>query len=100
MDIKLESATKQKNNFSENDNFLKISSKKECFIKIVFDKNIKENEIKKTINLAKKYNKTIILQPKMPLDKDIDLDRIFNEFYKEYKNIRLICQTHKFLNLQ
>ena len=100
MDIKLESATKQKNNFQENNVFLGVSSKKESFIKVVFDENIKENEIKETINLAKKYNKTIILQPKMPLDENINLNDIFNEFYKNYKNIRLICQTHKFLNLQ
>ena len=100
MDIKLESATQQKNNFPENDNFLDIASKKDVFIKVVFDKNIKENEIQEVIKLAKKYNKTVVLQPKMPLDKDIDLNKIFNDFYKHYKNIRLICQTHKFLNLQ
>ena len=100
MDIKLESATQQKNNFPENDNFLDIASKKDVFIKVVFDKNIKENEIQEVIKLAKKYNKTVVLQPKMPLDKDIDLYKIFNDFYKHYKNIRLICQTHKFLNLQ
>jgi len=100
MDIKLESATQQKNNFPENDNFLDIASKKDVFIKVVFDKNIKENEIQEVIKLAKKYNKTVVLQPKMPLGKDVDLNKIFNDFYKHYKNIRLICQTHKFLNLQ
>lgn len=98
MDIKLKSASGMEN-FDENEKFLDIASKKEVFIKIVFDKNIKDEEIIKTASIAKKHDSLIILQPKMPMDKDTDIEKIFNKFYKHYKNIRLIPQVHKFLNL-
>lgn len=98
MDIKLKSASGMEN-FEENEKFLDIASKKEVFIKIVFDKNVKDEEIIKTTSIIKKYNSLIILQPKMPMDKDIDIEKIFNKFYKHYKTIRLIPQVHKFLNL-
>lgn len=98
MDIKLKSASDMEN-FNENEKFLDIASKKEVFIKIVFDKNIKDEEIIKTTSIAKKHDSLIILQPKMPMDKDTDIEKIFNKFYKHYKNIRLIPQVHKFLNL-
>ena len=99
MDIKLESATGQPNLFFENEEFLKIAQKKETFAKIVFDENISDDEIEKTTTLAKKYNTLLILQPKMPINKGLDLDNIYNKFYKKYKNIRLIPQVHKYLNL-
>ena len=99
MDIKLESATGQKNLFFENEEFLKIAQKKETFIKAVFDENISDDEIEKVTYLAKKYNTLLILQPKMPINKGLDLDNIYNKFYKKYKNIRLIPQVHKYLNL-
>ena len=99
MDIKLQSATGQKNLFFENEEFLKIAQKKETFIKAVFDENISDDEIEKTTTLAKKYNTLLILQPKMPINKGLDLDNIYNKFYKKYKNIRLIPQVHKYLNL-
>ena len=98
MDIKLKSASGMEN-FDENEKFSDIASKKEVFIKIVFDKNIKDEEIIKTASIAKKHDSLIILQPKMPMDKDMDIEKIFNKFYKHYKNIRLIPQVHKFLNL-
>lgn len=99
MDIKLQSATGQKNLFFENEEFLKIAQKKETFIKAVFDENISDDEIEKVTYLAKKYNTLLILQPKMPINKGLDLDNIYNKFYKKYKNIRLIPQVHKYLNL-
>ena len=99
MDIKLQSATGQKNLFFESEEFLKIAQKKETFIKVVFDENISDDEIEKTTTLAKKFNTLLILQPKMPINKGLDLDNIYNKFYKKYKNIRLIPQVHKYLNL-
>ncbi len=99
MDVKLKSATGQENRFDENEKFLKIAHRKKVFIKIVFDNSISDDEIIKTCALAKKYDTEIILQPKMPLDKDLKLEEIFEKFYSNYENIRLIPQTHKFLNL-
>ncbi len=99
MDIKLKSATEEENNFSINEAFIKTALKKELFIKIVFDENISNEEIKETANLAKKYNLKLILQPKMPISKNLDIEEIFEKFYSYYHNIFLIPQTHKFLNL-
>lgn len=99
MDIKLKSATGQKEQFKNNELFLNTAIKKEVFIKIVFDKNITDDEISNCINIAKKHNTLIVLQPKMPIDKDLNINEIFNKFYLKYKNVRLIPQVHKFLNL-
>ncbi len=99
MDIKLESATKEKNRFLDNEKFLDIANQKETFIKVVFDNNIKDDEMDSCIKLARKYCNFIVLQPKMPISSDIELNEIYDKFYKKYKKIRLIPQVHKFLNL-
>ncbi|MBR2069315.1 MAG: 7-carboxy-7-deazaguanine synthase QueE [Candidatus Gastranaerophilales bacterium] len=99
MDIKLQSATKEENKFHDNEEFINIAKEKELFIKIVFDNKITDEEIIKCANLAKKYNLQIILQPKMPLENDLAMINIFDKFFDIYQNIRLIPQTHKFLNL-
>ncbi len=98
-DIKLKSATGQDSRFCDNEKFLKIASEKDFFIKIVFDKNIKQEEILSSLKLAKKYNALVVLQPKMPQDEDLNTEELFEEFYAVYKNVRLIPQMHKFLNL-
>lgn len=100
MDIKLKSATGQENRFLDNEKFLNIASLKEVFIKVVFDNAITDDEIDNVIKLAKKHNTLIVLQPKMPLDKNLKLNDIFNRFYSNYQNIRLIPQTHKFLGVE
>ena len=98
-DIKLQSVTNEENRFDINKKFLKIANKKETFVKIVFDNNITYEEIITCCKLAKENNNIIVLQPKMPLSPDIRIEKIFDLFYKNYKNIRLIPQVHKFLNL-
>ena len=99
MDIKLKSATGQDNKFEENEKFIDFAKDKELFIKVVFDSKIEDEEIKNTVNLAKKHNNLIILQPKMPMENDLALINIFDKFFGLYPNIRLIPQIHKFLNL-
>ncbi|MBQ8847853.1 MAG: 7-carboxy-7-deazaguanine synthase QueE [Candidatus Gastranaerophilales bacterium] len=100
MDIKLESATRQRNRYFENEKFLHLAQRKELFIKVVFDENINEAEIDEVARLAKTYKRGIILQPKMPINNNVNLYEIFEKFYSKHKDTRLICQTHKFLNLQ
>lgn len=99
MDIKLKSAAGQDNDFKINEEFIKIALKKELFLKVVFDENISDWEIIKTSSLAKKYNIKLVLQPKMPISKNINLEEIYEKFYLNYHNVFLIPQTHKFLNL-
>jgi len=99
MDIKLESATGQKNRYIHNKKFLEIASKKEVFIKVVFDKNIIDEEIDFCVKCARMYRIPLVLQPKMPIDNDCEIEKIFDKFYEQYKNTYLIPQVHKFLNV-
>lgn len=98
-DIKIKSATNEENNFLKNEEFLKIASKKEVFVKVVFDNNINEDEIEKIVDIAKKFDIMIVLQPKMPILEN-NIQYIFDKFYLKYKNTRLIPQVHKFLNIE
>ena len=101
MDIKLKSATGEENRFEENEKFADIANKaKNFFIKIVFDKNITDDEIESCIKIAKKNKVQIILQPKMPIEQGFEPETVFNRFYKKYEFVRLIPQTHKFLNIR
>ncbi len=100
MDIKLTSATQENHGMRTFSDFLSVARKKEVFLKLVFDKNITDEEISQVSTLAKKYNVELVLQPKMPLDKKFDIQEVFDKFHLKYKNIRLVAQTHKFLNLR
>lgn len=118
-DIKLPSCSGVKNSFELHDAFFKkineikidCSIKKQfncdnenIFAKVVFDEKINDNEIQKTIELAKKYYFDIILQPKMIDDKpSVSSDfiiKIFEKFNKLYMHTRLIPQMHKFINIE
>ena len=104
MDIKLPSTTKMKPHWEEHAKFIEIAKEKELFLKVVFDTNITEDEINKTVSLAKKYNILIVLQPKMDgeylkLTSEF-INATYYKFLNEYQNIRLIPQVHKFLNVR
>ena len=100
MDIKLKSAAGIEFSLITFDEFLEIAKQKEVFAKVVFDENILDTEIKECCELAKKYQIELILQPRMPMSTSLDIKGIFDKFYKQYKNVRLIAQLHKFLNLR
>ncbi len=105
-DIKLNSASRNGDLFKLHEKFIQtaIDEKKEIFAKVVFDENITDDEIEKTVNLAEKYNLQIILQPMMNgsiISANLpDIINIFNKFAVKYKNVRLIPQVHKFLNVR
>ena len=103
-DIKLQSATNLKNTFDLHDKFFTIAKQKNLFAKVVFNELITNDEIKKTVELAKKYDIELILQPQMIQDKmavtSDFVEQTFLEFLKLYKKVRLIPQVHKFINVQ
>ena len=106
MDVKLNSSSKNGDLFDLHNKFIEtaVNGKKELFIKVVFDEQITDDEINNTIKCAEKYNIQIILQPKtegeyLKLNKDVIIN-VYNKFLSEYKNVRLIPQTHKFLNIK
>lgn len=100
MDIKLKSATGIRFSLISFDDFIEVAKQKEVFVKVVFDENITNSEIEEAAILAKKYGILLVLQPKMPTSPNISLEEIFNKFYDKYKNIRLIPQVHKFLDIR
>ena len=105
MDVKLPSTSKNKDLFDLHKKFIEvvIKAQKEIYLKVVFDENITEQEITKTVDLANRNHLLIVLQPKMDGDKlNLKSDLIHDVFYKfaqRYDNVRLIPQVHKFLNL-
>lgn len=118
-DIKLPSCSGIKNSFELHNKFFDVikHSKIDCaitrqydcegkkiFAKIIFDDKITDEEINKCVNLAKKYDLELILQPKMN-GNNISLDtphiiNIFNKFMEKYKKVRLIPQVHKFMDIE
>ena len=102
-DIKLPSSA-GKDTFDLHDKFLANCDGIYTFAKIVFDKNITDEEIEICANLGKKHNIELVLQPKMNGDKmTVNNDfcqNILNKFLNVYTNVRLIPQVHKFLNVR
>lgn len=103
-DIKLPSCTGLAPRWKEHDEFFNIASSKELFAKVVFDENITEEEIKESAKLCSKYNIELILQPRMGVNnllisKDF-IEKTLYAFLKHYKNVRLIPQVHKFLDIR
>ena len=103
-DVKLSSCTSEPSKFDIHDEFLRIASKKEVFLKVVFNSKITNEEIEKVCYLGGKYGLQIVLQPMMLKDKlsvsVSEIESIFNKFYIKYENVRLIPQMHKFLSIQ
>ena len=103
-DIKLPSCTGIKDLWEAHNTFFNISKEKNVFAKIVFDSNITEEEIELAGRLGQKYNIELVLQPKMdesnPLVNKEFMEKTLDLFLSKYKNVRLIPQVHKFLNVR
>jgi len=102
-DIKLKSSTGF-DTMALHEKFFKKCKGMETFAKIVFDKNITEDEIRKCCELGQKFELELILQPKMVGDKmSVSSDfcsKLLEKFTSQHKNTRLIPQVHKFLDLR
>lgn len=116
-DIKLPSCSGIENSFELHDKFFDSVSEinknkdkqfsienKNYYAKVVFDQNITDEEIIKTVELAKKYGFYIILQPKMIGDEfsvnSEFMTDVFDKFLKQYKPTRLIPQVHKYMKIE
>lgn len=106
MDIKLKSITGEKNHFEKNEQFIKVAlnQNKEIFIKIILNKNYDEKELIKAINIIKKYNLYLIIQPANYKDKTkeftkSELIETINKIIAFYPKTRLIPQVHTYMNL-
>ena len=103
-DIKLPSSTGLEPLWDEHNDFFAKANGKKLFAKVVFNKNITDEEIEKSAELANKYGIELILQPEWNSEStmlDVDFsERILDAYLTKYKNVRLIPQVHKFLNLR
>lgn len=103
-DIKLESAS-GKNTFNQHSEFFKQCSGIYTFAKIVFDKNITDEEILNCTNLGRQYNIELILQPKTNIDDKMSIsadfcNELLNKYTAIYPKVRLIPQVHKLINVK
>lgn len=103
-DVKPESATGMVTPWDLHDRFFDIAKEKELFAKVVFDENITKEEIAKSANLCAKYDIELILQPKMSgkefvINSD-KISEILDKFLVYYPKVRVIPQTHKFLDVE
>lgn len=103
MDIKLPSCTGLKPLWQEHEMFLESSKEKNIYVKVVFDKNVTEEELNKVCELSQKYNTELVLQPKMdgkiPSVDSNFMVSILEKCLKKYKRTRLIPQVHKFIDV-
>lgn len=108
MDLKIKSSTGADFPADSHKKFIEISQKynKEIFAKVVISSKITDEEIKEVSDFLSSFKETIplILQPITSEDKDLlvfstNLLEIQEKFLKKLQNVRVIPQTHKFLDL-
>lgn len=105
MDYKLSSATGHASKHDIHKRFVHVAKEhnKNIFMKVVFDSNITDEEIKDICELADEYKVYIILQPIMKdgeIVEGIDVMGITDKFLGYYPNVRFIPQIHPFLGLK
>src|SRR5574344_1823226 len=102
-DIKLKSSTGLET-AEKHKKFFEKCNKIQTFEKIVFDKNITDEEIKTCTDFGKNFNIELVLQPKMIKDKmSVSSEfctKILDKFIQIYPNTRLIPQVHKFIDIR
>jgi len=104
--IKLPSAYGGKDCFKKHAEFIRMckQARKDTYIKVIFDENITDEEIKKCVDIAKENDLEIVLQPvakggKITV-KSRYLPDVLERFRQKYWNVRLIPQVHKILSLR
>ncbi|MFA5059215.1 MAG: 7-carboxy-7-deazaguanine synthase QueE [Candidatus Omnitrophota bacterium] len=105
MDLKLPSSTKLKPFWKEHEEFLKVSLKKDVFIKAVISADTSQEDIAQAVKLISNLDRDVlfILQPNF-FDLKTDVVKkclAFQEYCLNYlSNTRVIPQMHKFLKLR
>lgn len=107
MDIKLPSSIRGPVNWKDVMEFLKLSYTKEVFVKVVITSRTDRYEVLKAALLVKKISQKIpfILQPATPYGSFMDspgfnlMNKLHAECSKILKDVRIIPQVHKLLNI-
>lgn len=110
MDMKPASVTKEQNFFSEHLQFLKISSAREVFVKLVLSKEIDADEFEQCCRIIRAVDPRIplILQPislpNLEGHEDRELVRLLCELQKvaaaELENVRIVPRLHRILKIK
>lgn len=101
MDFKLPTSTGQKALWDGHENFLRIASRKEVFVKAVIGSSTKKEDLCSAINLIRKFNKEIpfVLQPQYQNLGDNGLSGKLEEFKAlaqgYLRNVSIVGQLHK-----
>lgn len=106
LDFKLPSANQGNQFWQAHEKFLKISAKKDFFVKIVVAKSTKNEEIEKAIDLLSGLNYKdkvrLVLQPNFfELDKPLmcKLSEFQSQCLERLKDVRIVPQMHKYLKI-
>ncbi len=103
-DIKIPSSCGIEGLLEKHDKFFSICERKCLFAKIVFNTKLTDTEIEKSASLAKKYGIELILQPEMDGNKltvnGEFISKTLDKYLKIYDKVRVIPQTHKFINIE
>lgn len=107
MDIKLPSSVRRPVNWKDVMEFLKLSTAKHVFVKMVITSRTDKYEVLKAALMVKKISPKIplILQPATPYGSFLDspglnlLSQLHTECSKILKDVRIIPQVHKLLNI-
>jgi len=105
MDLKLPSSTKCRPYWREHEEFLKVSFKKDVFIKAVITSDTSKEDILRAAKLVSRFNRDIlfILQPNYFQMKNGAVTKCveFQEYCGKYlHHIRVMPQMHKFMKLR
>lgn len=107
LDFKLPSTTKTNPYWDEHFKFLALCAGKDCFVKVIVNPDTTMADFITAVKIIKKadyINIPLIIQPQteyVPLSKDFadKIDSFIEEGSSYINDIRLIPQTHKFLEL-
>ncbi len=105
MDIKLPSSTKCRPFWEEHKEFLEIARRKEVFTKVVISNDTTREDVLRSVDLVAEIDPeiTYILQPNY-FDYDKGVVQKCLEYQKDcasrLKNVRIVPQMHKFLELR
>ncbi|MDO8462355.1 MAG: 7-carboxy-7-deazaguanine synthase QueE [Deltaproteobacteria bacterium] len=102
MDFKLPSSTGMRGYWKEHEQFLKIASQKEVYVKIVITAETDEAEVEESVRLLKNFPKVAcILQPASAFGrfKAIPTSEQIHNFQKIVPQARVIPQLHKQLGI-
>lgn len=102
MDLKLPSSAKERPLWEKHEEFLRIASRKECYVKIVLTRDTLPEEFARGVELVKRIapDATVILQPVTPLGGceppgETELLARQEEALRVLRDVRVIPQVHK-----